>query len=50
MRPGARFELLLLAQREFVFEQQAEPFGVIEAARLGPVFEFLEALGEPMEA
>jgi hypothetical protein len=33
--PGARFELLLPAQRKFVFEQQAEPFGVIEAARLG---------------
>jgi len=36
--PGARFELLLPAQREFVFEQQAEPFGVIEATRLGFVF------------
>ena len=31
--PGARFELLLPAQRQLVFEQQAEPFGVIEAAR-----------------
>jgi len=26
--PGARLELLLPAQREFVFEQQAEPFGM----------------------
>ena len=30
--PGARFELLLPAQRQFVFEQQTEPFGMIEAA------------------
>jgi hypothetical protein len=48
--PRPCFELLLPAQRQFVFKQQSEPFGVIEAARLGPVFEFLEALGEPMEA
>ena len=33
--PGARFELLLPAQRQLVLEQQAEPFGVIEAARFG---------------
>ena len=31
--PGPCFELLLTAQRQFVFEQQAEPFGVIETAR-----------------
>src|SRR5271166_4005989 len=48
--PGARFELLLPAQREFVFEQQAEPFGVIEAARFGPVFQFLESFGQAVEA
>ena len=47
---GARFEPLLPAQRQFVFEQQAEPFGVFEAARLGFVFEFLEPLGEAMKA
>ena len=45
--PGARFELFLPAQRRFVFEQQAEPFGVIEAARFGFVFEFLEPLAKP---
>ena len=43
--PGARFELLLPAQGHLVFEQQAEPFGVIEAARLGLVFDFLKSLG-----
>ena len=48
--PGARFELLLPAQREFVFEQQAEPFGVIEAARLGVVLQVLEAFGQAVEA
>jgi hypothetical protein len=31
--PGARLELLLPAQRHFVFKQQAESFRVIEAAR-----------------
>ena len=30
---GARFELFLPAQRRLIFEKQAEPFGVIEAAR-----------------
>ncbi len=38
--PGARFELLLPAQRQLVFEQQAEPFSVIEAARFRPAFQF----------
>nr|CCD32077.1 Conserved hypothetical protein [Methylocystis sp. SC2] len=46
----ARFEAFLPAQRQFVFEQQAEPFGVLQAARLGFVFEFLEPLGEPIKA
>ena len=46
---SARFEVFLPAQRQFVFEQQAEPFGVIEAARLGFVFEFLEPLGEAIK-
>jgi hypothetical protein len=32
-RPGARLELLLPAQRHFVFEQQPDRFRVIEAAR-----------------
>ena len=48
--PGARFELLLPAQREFVFEQQPEPFGMIEAARFRFVFEFLEPFGQAVEA
>ena len=48
--PGARFELLLPAQRQFVFEQQTEPFGVIEAAGFGPVFEFLEPFGQAVKA
>ncbi len=47
--PGPCFKLLLPAQRQFVFEQQAEPFGVIEAARLWLVFEFLEAFGQAVE-
>ena len=48
--PGACFKLLLPAQRQFVFEQQAEPFGVIEGARLGFVFQFLEPLGQAVKA
>ena len=43
----ARFELFLSAQRHFVFEQQAKPFCVIETARLGFVFQFLEPLAKP---
>ena len=31
---------------QFVFEEQAEPFGVFKAARFGLVFEFLESFGE----
>src|SRR5271166_2588008 len=48
--PGARFELLLSAQRQLVFEQQTEPFGMIEAARFMFVFEFLEPFGQAVEA
>ena len=48
--PGAGFELLLPAQRQLVFEQQSEPFGVIEAARLGLVLQLLEAFGQAVEA
>lgn len=48
--PGARFELLLSAQRQLVLEQQAEPFGMIEAADFGFVFEFLEPFGQAIEA
>ena len=48
--PGARFELLLSAQRQLVFEQQTEPFGMIEAARFGFVFEFLEPFGQAVKA
>src|SRR5271154_3574982 len=47
--PGPCFKLLLSAQRQFVFEQQTEPFGMIEAARFGFVFEFLESFGEAMK-
>ena len=43
--PGPCFKLLLSAQRQFVFEQQSEPFGVIETTRFGPVFELPESLG-----
>ncbi|MFZ1962224.1 MAG: hypothetical protein WAU78_01920 [Roseiarcus sp.] len=39
-------ELLLPAPRHFVFEQQAEPFRVIEAARFGLVFESHEPRGD----
>jgi hypothetical protein len=48
--PGPGLELLLAAQSRLVFEQQSEPFGVLEAARLGPVFELLEPLGHAVEA
>src|SRR5271157_1720033 len=47
--PGARFELLLSAQRQLVFEQQTEPFGMIEAARFMFVFEFLEPFGQAVK-
>ena len=32
-----------------MFEQQTEPFGVIEAARFGFVFQFLEPLGQAIK-
>ena len=47
---GARFEPLLSTQRRFIFEQQAEPFRMFEAARLGFVFEVLEPLGHAVKA
>ena len=47
---GAAFEPLLPAQRRLVFEQQSEPFGVLEAARLGLGFEVLEAFGHAVKA
>jgi len=47
--PGAGLEPLLSAQRQLVFEQQTEPFRVIEAAHFGFVFEFLESLGHAGE-
>jgi len=46
---GARFELFLPTQRQFIFEQQPSLFGVIEAARLYFVFEFLKTLREAMK-
>ncbi len=45
--PGPCFKLFLPAQRQFVFQQQSEPFGVIEAAGFGLVFEFLNPLAKP---
>src|SRR5271166_4010643 len=47
--PGARFELLLSAQRQLVFEQQTEPVGMIEAADFGFVLEFLEPFGQAVK-
>ena len=47
--PRPCFKLLLSAQRQFVFEQQSEPFGVIETARFGLVFEFPKSLGQAMK-
>src|SRR5271163_3525861 len=47
--PGPCFKLLLSAQRQFVFEQQSQPFGVIETARFGSVFEFHESLSQAMK-
>ena len=46
---GARFELFLPAQRRLIFEKQAEPFGVIEAARFRSVFKLLEPLGQAVK-
>jgi hypothetical protein len=43
-----RFELLLAAQCQFVFEQQTQPFGVIETARQVFVLEFLEPFGHAL--
>ena len=48
--PGARLELLLPAQGQLVFEQQAEPFGMFKAGRLGLVFQFLESFGQAVKA
>jgi hypothetical protein len=39
----------LSAQRQFVFEQQSQPFGVLESTSFRLVFEFLEPLGQAME-
>src|SRR5208282_3892922 len=48
--PGTRFELLLPAQRQFIFEEQAKPFGVIEVARFGFVLVLPEPLGQVVKA
>jgi hypothetical protein len=40
----------LASQRGLVFEQQGEPLGVFEGARVRIVIEFLEALGHAMQA
>ena len=45
--PGARFEALLLAQRQLVLEQEAEPFGMFESAGLGGLVERLKPLAMP---
>jgi hypothetical protein len=47
---GAGLEALLSAQRHLVLEQQAEPFGMLEAAGLGGLFERLEAFGHAVQA
>ena len=47
--PCPCFKLLLSARRQFVFEQQPEPFGVIETTRFGLVFEFPESFGQAMK-
>jgi hypothetical protein len=47
---GACLEPLLSAQRRLVFEDQTEPFCVIEATSFGIMFEFLEPLGHAMKA
>ena len=46
----ARLEALLATQRQLVFEQQTEPFGVLEAASLVLMFKFSEPLGDAIEA
>jgi hypothetical protein len=48
--PGAGLEALLPAQCYFVFEQEAEPFGMLEGARVCDFFEFLEALRHAVKA
>jgi hypothetical protein len=49
---GARphFEALLPAQRRFVFEKQAEPLGMFEAAGLCVGGQVLEAFGHAVQA
>ena len=49
-RRAARLEPLLLSQRELVLEDQAEPLGVVEGARLGVALKVLEALGHAVQA
>ena len=41
---GAGFEPLLASQRHLVFDEQAEPLGMIEGACLGVLIEVLEGL------
>jgi hypothetical protein len=48
--PGAGLEALLPAQCHLMFEQQAKPFGMIEAFAVGGLFERLEAFGYAVEA
>jgi hypothetical protein len=47
---GASLEAPLPAQRHLVFEQEAEPFGMFEAAGLCGLFEFIEGLGHAVKA
>jgi hypothetical protein len=49
-RPGAPFEPLPTLQRHFMVEQEAEPFGMFEVARLGRGFERLAAFDHAVEA
>jgi hypothetical protein len=47
--PSSAFEPLLLAQRFLVFQEQSQPFGVLEAARFGLGIEVLEAFGHTVK-
>ena len=46
----AGLEALLLAQRGFLFDQQAEPLAVFEGAAFGIGFQFLESFGHAVQA
>jgi hypothetical protein len=47
---GARLEVLLAAQGDLVLEQDAEPFGVLEIARLGVLSKFANVARHALQA